>query len=103
MSRHSQTNAEAHWGVTGATWRQIDLLFLIPVSDGLFMWTGEAPLPKIDLRGRFRALLGLSLAWRSSCADLGFDSEAGTEFPRTWLVPVAASWWGCPRGERLKP
>ncbi|MBP1732811.1 MAG: hypothetical protein H6Q55_3240, partial [Deltaproteobacteria bacterium] len=51
MSRHSQTNAEAHWGVTGATWRQIDLLFLIPVSDGLFMWTGEAPLPKIDLRG----------------------------------------------------
>ena len=82
---------------------QTDSLFPIQISHGLFQWTGEELLPKIDLRGRFRALLGLSLAWRSSCADLGFDSAAGREFPPTWLAPVAASWWGSPRGERLKP
>jgi hypothetical protein len=63
---------------------QIHLLCLIQVSDGLFMWTGEALLPKINLGAQFHALSALSLAWRSSCADLGFAVAAGTEFPRTW-------------------
>ena len=82
---------------------QTDSLFPIQISHGLFQWTGEELLPKIDLRGQFHALLGLSLASRSSCADLGFDSAAGTEFPPRWLVPAAASWRGSPRGERLSP
>jgi len=41
---------------------QTDSLSLIQVSDGLFKWTGEALLPKIDLGAQFHAQLGLSLA-----------------------------------------
>jgi len=63
---------------------QTDSLFLIQISHGLFQWTGEALLPKINLGAQFHALLALSLGWCSCSPDLGFDIAAVTEFPRTW-------------------